>query len=49
MFCLAVVGWVGSPLLVKLLLFANLSDPGVAMLCMLLLFLIPTGAERVIR
>ena len=42
-FCLAVVGWVGSPLLVKLPLFANLSDPGVAMLCMLLLFLIPDG------
>ena len=42
-FCLAVVGWVGSPLLVKLPLLANLSDPGVAMLCMLLLFLIPDG------
>ncbi len=42
-FCLAVVGWVGSPLLVKLPLFANLSDPGVAMLCMLLVFLIPDG------
>jgi len=42
-FCLAVVGWVGSPLLVQLPLFANLSDPGVAMLCMLLLFLIPDG------
>ena len=43
MFCLAGVGWVGSPLLVTLPLFANLSDPGVAMLCMLLLFLIPDG------
>jgi sodium-dependent dicarboxylate transporter 2/3/5 len=42
-FCLAVVGWVGSPLLVKLPLLANLSDPSVAMLCMLLLFLIPDG------
>ena len=42
-FCLAVVGWVGSPLLVKLPWFSNLSDPGVAMLCMLLLFLIPDG------
>ena len=43
MFCLAVVGWVGSPLLVRLPFFGNLSDPGVAMFCMLLLFLIPDG------
>jgi sodium-dependent dicarboxylate transporter 2/3/5 len=42
-FCLAVVGWVGSPLLVRLPFFGNLSDPGVAMFCMLLLFLIPDG------
>ena len=42
-FCLAVAGWVGLPLLVKLPFFGNLSDPGVAMLCMFLLFLIPDG------
>jgi sodium-dependent dicarboxylate transporter 2/3/5 len=42
-FCIAVVGWVGSPLLVKLPLLVNLSDPSVAMFCMLLLFLIPDG------
>ena len=42
-FALAVVGWVGAPLLVRLPLLANLSDPGVALLCMLLLFVIPDG------
>lgn len=42
-FCLAVIGWVGAPLLMRLSLFGNLSDPGVAMLCMLLLFIIPDG------
>lgn len=42
-FCLAVVGWVGAPLWVKLPFLGNLSDPSVAMLCMLLLFLIPDG------
>ena len=42
-FCLALVGWVGSPLLAELPLFGNLSDSGVAMLCLLLLFLIPDG------
>ncbi len=42
-FCLAVVGWVGSPLWVRLPPLSNLSDPGVAMFCMLLLFLIPNG------
>ena len=45
-FCLAVAGWVGLPLLVKLPFFGNLSDPGVAMLCMLLLFLIPDGCGK---
>ena len=42
-FCLAVVGWVGAPLWVKLPFLGNVSDPSVAMVCMLLLFLIPDG------
>ena len=45
-FCLAVIGWVGAPLLVRLPLLGNLSDPGVAMVCMLLLFLIPDGRDQ---
>lgn len=45
-FCLAVVGWVGNPLLVRFGPLANLSDPGVAIVCMLLLFLIPDGRTR---
>ena len=45
-FCLAVIGWVGAPLLMRFPLFDNLSDPGVAMFCMLLLFLIPDGQGR---
>ena len=42
-FCLAVLGWVGWPLLARLPLLGSLSDPSVAMFCMLLLFLIPDG------
>ncbi len=42
-FCFAVIGWVGAPLLVRLPYLANLSDPGVALLCVLLLYVIPDG------
>lgn len=45
-FCLAVIGWVGLPLWTTLPLLGSLSDPGVAMLCMLLLFLVPDGGRE---
>ena len=45
-FCLALAGWVGQPLFVRLPLLTHLSDPGVALLCMFLLFLIPDGTTR---
>jgi len=45
-FGLAVVGWVGAPLLVRVPHLAHLSDPGVALLCTLLLFVVPSGSDE---
>lgn len=42
-FCLAVCGWVASPIMEDLPYLSAITDPGVAMLCVLLLFVIPSN------
>lgn len=44
-FCLAVAGWVGQPLLAGMPLLRHLSDPGVALLAVFALFLTPDGTR----
>lgn len=45
-FCTAAVGWVASPLLETVPFLGYLSDPGIAMTCALLLFVIPADTGK---
>lgn len=47
-FCLAVTGWVASPILQAVPFLSAITDPGVAIFCVVLLFVIPSndGAGR---
>lgn len=42
-FCVAVIGWVASPILQAVPYLSAITDPGVAMFCVVLLFVIPSG------